>query len=99
MRCPSCEHENDLGAKFCEACGVKLVRVCPSCGQQAKPTARFCPECGTLLPGHPSAQPSPSKASPSQPPASYTPKHLAERILAEQTALEARGATDGERKT
>jgi len=29
----------------------------------------------------------------------YTPKHLAERILAEQAALEARGAPDGERKT
>src|SRR5262245_57604697 len=33
------------------------------------------------------------------PPATYTPPHLAERIRAEQTALEARGATDGERKT
>src|SRR5206468_3528806 len=29
----------------------------------------------------------------------YTPRHLAERILAEQAAMEARGATDGERKT
>ena len=34
-----------------------------------------------------------------QPPAAYTPAHLAERIRAEQAALEARGATDGERKT
>src|SRR3989454_6056835 len=32
-------------------------------------------------------------------PVSYTPSHLAERIRAEQTALEARGGTDGERKT
>ena len=32
-------------------------------------------------------------------PVSYTPPHLAERIRAEQAALEARGATDGERKT
>jgi hypothetical protein len=32
-------------------------------------------------------------------PISYTPAHLAERIRAEQAALEARGATDGERKT
>ena len=29
----------------------------------------------------------------------YTPPHLVERILAEQAAMEARGATDGERKT
>src|SRR5262245_12861903 len=33
-----------------------------------------------------------------QPPVAYTPKHLAERILAEQAAMEARGAPDGERK-
>ena len=32
-------------------------------------------------------------------PIMYTPRHLAERILAEQAALEARGAPDGERKT
>jgi predicted ATPase/class 3 adenylate cyclase len=31
-------------------------------------------------------------------PIAYTPRHLAERILAEQQALEARGAPDGERK-
>lgn len=34
-----------------------------------------------------------------QPPVSYTPRHLAERILAEQAAMEARGAFAGERKT
>src|SRR5262249_45762149 len=32
-------------------------------------------------------------------PASYTPPHLAERIRAEQATMEARGVTDGERKT
>src|SRR5262249_58014000 len=35
----------------------------------------------------------------SPPPAAYTPPHLAERIRAEQVALEARGSADGERKT
>jgi class 3 adenylate cyclase len=32
-------------------------------------------------------------------PRSYTPPHLADRILAEQAAMQARGAVDGERKT
>jgi predicted ATPase/class 3 adenylate cyclase len=32
-------------------------------------------------------------------PVSYTPVHLAERIRAEQSAMEARGGADGERKT
>jgi predicted ATPase/class 3 adenylate cyclase len=45
------------------------------------------------------SSPPSSVASPSSPPVSYTPLHLAERIRAEQMALEARGATDGERKT
>ncbi len=31
--------------------------------------------------------------------AQHHPKHLVDRILAEQAAMEARGATDGERKT
>jgi len=39
-----------------------------------------------------------SESSP-QPPSSYTPPHLAERIRAEQATLEARGNVDGERKT
>jgi class 3 adenylate cyclase len=38
-------------------------------------------------------------SSPARDPLSYTPKHLAERILAEQAAMESRGAQDGERKT
>ena len=42
--------------------------------------------------------PPPSQSQP-QSPASYTPQHLAERILAEQAAMESRGAANGERKT
>lgn len=42
----------------------------------------------------------PSNPNPqSQPPASYTPPHLAERIRAEQAAMESRGSANGERKT
>jgi class 3 adenylate cyclase/predicted ATPase len=44
----------------------------------------------------------PTSASPrtaSSSPIIYTPRHLAERIRAEQAALEARGTPDGERKT
>jgi len=41
----------------------------------------------------------PRTLNPERPPVSYTPPHLAERIRAEQAALEARSGTDGERKT
>ena len=40
-----------------------------------------------------------SQSAVAQAPAAYTPSHLAERIRAEQAALEARGATEGERKS
>jgi class 3 adenylate cyclase len=39
------------------------------------------------------------RQTPDPKPISYTPPHLAERIRAEQAALESRGSTDGERKT
>jgi len=48
--------------------------------------------------GAPDATPQPAP-SPPQSPATYTPPHLAERILAEQAAMESRGSADGERKT
>src|SRR5262245_36983346 len=99
MRCPSCGFENEAGAQFCEECGAKLVSACPGCGRQVRPSAKFCPACGTSLAVQ-APSPRPQTLMPRlQPPLSYTPPHLAQRILAEQAALESRGATDGERKT
>jgi len=80
--CPRCRAENELDAKFCEQCGGALTRTCAHCQKPLSPKARFCPACGQ-----------PSETTPTAPaPASYTPKHLAERILTSKTALE------GERK-
>ena len=80
--CPRCRAENELDARFCEQCGGALTRTCPHCQKPLSPKARFCPACGQ-----------PSDTTPTAPaPASYTPKHLAERILTSKTALE------GERK-
>jgi class 3 adenylate cyclase/tetratricopeptide (TPR) repeat protein len=88
MKCPRCQHENEPGAKFCEECATPLARACPGCGRPLSPTAKFCPECA-----HPTGL-----AVPLPPverfhsPESYTPKHLAEKILTSKSALE------GERK-
>src|SRR2546426_6807533 len=81
MKCPRCQHENRPGAKFCEECAAPLGRVCSNCSSQVSATAKFCPECA-----HPLAAPSvePRFASPR----TYTPKHLAERILTSKAALE-----------
>ena len=80
--------QNRLGAKFCEECATSLARACPNCGSQVSTTAKFCPECAHPTGMAPGVPPAASFTSPE----SYTPKHLAEKILTSKSALE------GERK-
>jgi len=87
VTCPACGHANREIARFCEACGRTLEARCASCGQSARPGARFCDGCGAPL-GAPQSR----SLAADRAPVSYTPHHLAERILAEGRALR------GERK-
>ncbi|AEI82301.1 adenylate cyclase family protein (plasmid) [Cupriavidus necator N-1] len=91
VRCTICGFDNAEGANFCEQCGSRLACACRHCGHPLSPTARFCNACGATVSEFP--------IGPSATPAQYTPRHLAERIRAEQAALEARGMASGERKT
>src|SRR5262249_41514217 len=76
--------ENASGIKFCGECGGSLKLKCGSCGFENAPKIKFCGECGKALA---------EAAGPASPdPRSYTPKHLAEKILTSRSALE------GERK-
>ena len=93
MICPACRHDNPERAKFCLECGQRLAAACPQCGTELPPAAKFCLECGHRL-GAAEAAPA---SSPTVPPpgadfqarlASYTPKHLAEKILTSRSALE-----------
>jgi predicted ATPase/class 3 adenylate cyclase len=86
MRCARCQAENAAAARFCEDCGTRLEQSCPSCGEPVTPGKKFCRSCGASL----TATASPGARFPT--PESYTPKHLAERILTSKAALE------GERK-
>jgi len=86
MQCPQCSHENPDGVKFCGACGTRFASPCPSCGTGNPPANQFCHQCGQAL------APPPTPATRFASPQSYTPKHLAEKILTSRTALE------GERK-
>jgi hypothetical protein len=71
-------------------CGAALARGCASCGAALPGGARFCPGCGASTPASPaSLTPRPA---PERTPRAYTPKHLADKILASRAALE------GERK-
>src|SRR5216683_1630749 len=89
MKCPRCQAENREGARFCRECGATFGAVCSSCGAKVEAGSKFCDGCGAPLAATPALAPGPPRfASPE----SYTPKHLAERILTSKTALE------GERK-
>src|SRR2546428_224026 len=92
------KREFDLNDEFVEDLKVELIQaqkiavdedgaVLVWVGASPVPGSRF---------QVPSNQP---LASNTRPPVSYTPPHLAEHIQAEREALEARGASEGERKT
>ena len=87
MKCSKCQSENREGVKFCEDCGAKMEVKCPSCGAFIAMGKRFCGECGHELK-------EPEKALPLDytQPQSYTPKHLADKILTTRSSIE------GERK-
>jgi class 3 adenylate cyclase/tetratricopeptide (TPR) repeat protein len=92
MQCAQCQAENLDGLRFCEDCGARLETKCPHCGAEIRPGKKFCGSCGETLGASttertPAASPVPVPA-----PESYTPPHLAERILTSRAALE------GERK-
>src|SRR5262245_20736254 len=85
--CPACKTANPPTNKFCSECGQRLGA--PAAG--APPPAEAVPAATTPPPvaAAPSAPPADRFASPE----SYTPKHLAEKILT------SKGAMEGERKS
>src|ERR1041384_6024169 len=86
MQCPACSNENPPQAKFCLECGKRMAFSCSKGGVELPASAKFCLECGERVTPHAGAAPRFTS------PQSYTPKHLAERILTSKAALE------GERK-
>jgi class 3 adenylate cyclase/tetratricopeptide (TPR) repeat protein len=84
MQCSRCQHENPTGMKFCGECAAPLASTCSSCGAANPPEHRFCGQCAAPL--------RTTQTAKFAAPDSYTPKHLAEKILTSKSALE------GERK-
>jgi hypothetical protein len=72
MKCAGCGQQTP-GARFCAGCGARLGPACSACGTELPLDARFCPHCG-----QPSLTAAPADFAS---PATYTPKHLADRIL------------------
>jgi class 3 adenylate cyclase/tetratricopeptide (TPR) repeat protein len=88
--CVQCQAQNPTDAVFCENCGSRLEVGCPSCGRANRLGAKFCTGCGQqLLETLPAPQLTEGKFRSVE---TYTPRHLAEKILNSKTSLE------GERK-
>ena len=47
-KCPACQKDAPLGAKFCPECGAEFPKkaFCSNCGAALKKGAKFCPDCG-----------------------------------------------------
>src|SRR5215471_977521 len=86
MECSRCQQDNPPQARFCMKCGASVTLACGKCGTELPAGAAFCFSCGQ--PVGTTATREPRFTAPE----SYTPKHLAEKIITSKAALE------GERK-
>jgi predicted amidophosphoribosyltransferase len=87
MKCPVCHYDNREGVTFCEECGAKQELQCPNCNEKIPLGKKFCGKCGQALTSSEAKAPIDYSH-----PQSYTPKHLADKILTTRSAIE------GERK-
>ena len=95
--CPACRTPNAPGNKFCGECGGRLAPTATAAPAVSAPPAPAATV--TVAPPPAPAAPTPAEAAPAEAggarfasPDTYTPRHLAEKILT------SRGALEGERK-
>lgn len=82
--CPACGHPNLPTQKFCGECGAKLGATAQPATAAPPPAPAPAAEEETAAP----SSPGPSAAFRDAAPVTYTPKHLAEKILASRITVE-----------
>ena len=87
MQCQKCNFDNPEQMQFCGKCGAKLENICPQCKSSNPSEFNFCGKCGHAL-----REPEEAPAMDYSEPKTYTPKHLADKILTTRSSIE------GERK-
>ncbi len=83
MKCPKCQFENPEEMQFCGKCASKLELICPNCNFSNPPDFIFCGKCAQNL-----QEPKETSPIDYSEPQSYTPKHLADKILATRSYIE-----------
>jgi len=81
MQCARCGYENAPGQKFCGGCGATLVVTCLACGAAVIAAEQRCGTCGSAL-SHRAIH------GKFDQPETYTPRHLAHKILTSRAAIE-----------
>jgi class 3 adenylate cyclase/tetratricopeptide (TPR) repeat protein/ribosomal protein L40E len=90
VNCLHCQAQNPGDALFCESCGFRLELACSNCGAANRFGATFCKKCGQrLIEAGQASLVIEGKFGSVE---TYTPKHLAKKILNSKSSLE------GERK-
>jgi class 3 adenylate cyclase/tetratricopeptide (TPR) repeat protein/ribosomal protein L40E len=87
MQCSKCLFENPGQMQFCGKCGTKLESICPRCNSSNPFEFNFCGQCGYDL-----RELQDGIRVGFSEPHTYTPKHLADKILTTRSSIE------GERK-
>ena len=88
MQCRSCQTDNPPANRFCDHCGAPLDARCPQCNAVLRAGAHFCGTCGHSLAPAQAAAAAVVTGKPARSIASYTPKHLAEKVLKARSAIE-----------
>jgi class 3 adenylate cyclase/tetratricopeptide (TPR) repeat protein len=88
----ACGRANPAESSFCLACGSALALRCAACDAELPGDARFCNRCGSPLRADAAKVTEKERPLRDADLRAYTPRHLAEKILASKSAIE------GERK-
>ena len=92
LRCPQCGGEVPPQFKFCGQCGASLAAAPASAAPASAAPAPAAPAAAapaaTVPTVSPASRPAVTAVAPSPGIASYTPKHLADKILKSRSALE-----------
>ena len=84
MNCPACGFENPDRMRFCGRCAHVLDTSCPHCGFENPTNFTYCGRCSTPLRSASTISTELAQRDLS----SYTPKHLADKILQSKSVLE-----------